>query len=220
MITYEAKTDSHKLTRGLLICGIALAPLFCAVLIIQFFIRAGFDIRRTPISLLSLGDLGWIQIANFIVTGLLAITCAVGIRRAWVGSKGGTLGPLLIATYGLGLVLAGIFHPDPGYGFPPGTPAGAAAAMSGHAMLHNIAFLIVMVSLIAACFVFSRGFRSRGQSGWDTYSVATGILAPVLIAAGIATNTILLITALPVVAFGWVSVIAARLRADLWGVPR
>ena len=215
MILSEAETNSHQRTRGLLICGVALAPLFCAVLIIQFFTRAGFDVRRTPISLLSLGDLGWIQMANFIVTGLLAITCAVGIRRAWAGGTGGTWGPLLVATYGLGLVLAGIFHPDPGYDFPPGAPAGAPATMSSHAKLHNLAFLLVMVSLVAACFVFSRGFRSRGHCGWGTYSVVTGILAPVLIAAGIATHTILLITALPFVAFGWVSVVATRLRSDL-----
>ena len=34
-----------------------------------------------PLSLLSLGDLGWIQIANFVVTGLLVTACAIGMRR-------------------------------------------------------------------------------------------------------------------------------------------
>ena len=182
------------------------------MLVLQFFTRADFDIRKTPISLLSLGSFGWIQICNFIVTGLLALPCAVGIRRAWAGGKGRTWGPLLIATFGLGLILAGTFHPDPGHRFPPGAPVGAAAVTSGHGMVHNIAFLIVMLSLIAACFVFSRGFRSRGQTRLSIYSVVTGMLVPALIASGIATNTIMLITALSAVAFGWVSVIAARIR--------
>ncbi len=177
-------------------------PLFFAVLIIQFFTRAGFDIRRIPISLLSLGDLGWIQIANFIIAGLLALACTIGMRRALAGSKGGTWGPLLIATYGLGLLLAGIFHPDPGYGFPPSAPAGMMLPMSGHAIVHYVAFAILFISLIAACFVFSRRFRALGQNGWSIYSAATGIVTPVLIAVGFTTNTILAITVTAAIALG------------------
>jgi hypothetical membrane protein len=45
------------------------------------FIRPGFDIKRHAISVLSLGDLGWIQIATFLITGLLTIASAVGMRR-------------------------------------------------------------------------------------------------------------------------------------------
>ena len=201
-------------TQGLLLCGIAFAPLFLVVVFVQAFTRPGFDLRRVPLSLLDLGDLGWIQIANFIVSGLLAFGGAIGLRRTSAGGKGGTWGPLLIGTCGLGLVFAGIFHPDPGYGFPPGSPAGMSGKPSGHAMVHNIGFLIVVLSLIAACFVFSRGFRSRGQKGWANYSVATGIAAPALIAAGIATNTILLFTVMAVVTFGWVSAVAARSYAS------
>ena len=37
MSLYRRGTASRKLTQGLLICGITLAPLFFAVLIIQFF---------------------------------------------------------------------------------------------------------------------------------------------------------------------------------------
>jgi hypothetical protein len=43
---------------------------------------SGVDLSRHPLSLLSLGDLGWIQIANFVVTGVLYVACAVGMRRA------------------------------------------------------------------------------------------------------------------------------------------
>jgi Protein of unknown function (DUF998) len=215
MSSYRPGTDSRKLTQSLLICGITIAPLFFAVVIIQSFTRAGFDIRRAPLSLLSLGDLRWIQIANFIITGLLALACAIGIRRALAGSKGGTWGPLLIATYGLGLILAGTFHPDSGYGFPPNAPAGALATMSGHATVHYVAFAIVVISLIAACFVFFRTFRSLGQHGWSIYSVATGIIAPVLLGVGFTTNTILALTVMAAIAFGWLSAVAARLYAEL-----
>ena len=222
MSSDKAKSDSRKLTKGLLICGITIAPLFFAVVFLQSVTRAGFDIRRAPLSILSLGDLGWIQIANFIITGVLALACAIGMRRAIAGSKGGTWGPLLIATYGLGLILAGIFHPDPGYGFPPGSgaPVAMLPRMSGHATLHSVGFLIVVLSLIAACFVFFRGFRFRDQNGWGIYSAATGIVAPVLIAVGITTNTILLIPVMAVITFGWLSAVAARLHTKLKDVAR
>ncbi len=214
MSLYRRGTASRKLTQGLLICGITLAPLFFVVLIIQFFTRAGFDVRRTPISLLSLGDLGWIQIANFIIAGLLALACAIGMRRAFAGSKGGTWGPLLIAACGLGLILAGTFHPDAGYSFPPGAPAGMVLPMSGHAIVHYVAFAIIFIPLIAACFVFFRRFRALGQHGWSIYSVATGIVIPVFIAVGFTTNTIPAITVTAAIALGWVSAVAARLHAE------
>ena len=212
MSSIERTQQHSKLTQTALLCGIAFAPLFLIVVFVQAFTRTGFDLRRVPLSLLDLGDLGWIQIANFIISGLLAVGGATGLRRSLAGSKGGTWGPLLLGTCGLGLILAGVFHPDPGYSFPLGAPAGMSAKTSGHAMVHNISFLVVVLSLIAACFVLSRGFRAHGQKGWANYSVATGITAPILIAAGIATNTILLFTVMSVFAFGWVSAVSAKLR--------
>src|SRR5215813_11948966 len=79
-----------KLTRALLTCGVIAGPLYIAVGVTQMFIRPGFDIQRHALSLLSNGDLGWIQIANFIVTGLLVIAGALGMRRVLRGSRGGT----------------------------------------------------------------------------------------------------------------------------------
>jgi len=74
--------------------------------------RPGFDIRRHAVSQLSLGDLGWVQITNFILSGLLVIACAVGMRRALHEGRAGTWGPLLVGAYGLGLVAAGVFVAD------------------------------------------------------------------------------------------------------------
>ena len=47
----------------------------------QVLTRAGFDLKRHAISMLTLGDQGWIQSANFEITGLLVLACAVGMRR-------------------------------------------------------------------------------------------------------------------------------------------
>ena len=116
----------------LLSCGVVLGPLFYFVVIAQILTRTSFDISKHPLSLLSLGNAGWIQVANFILTGLLAFACAFGMKRALRSDAGGTWGPLLIGTYGLGMVVAGIFPPDPLPGFPPDALATIPAQMSEH----------------------------------------------------------------------------------------
>ena len=206
---------SSRLTKTLLLCGTLTGPLFFAVAIVQALTRPGFNIRLNAISQLSLGDLGWIQIASFLLTGLLALACAIGVRRQLKGQKGGTWGALLVGTFGLGLIVAGIFRADPGFGFPPGAPAGPAMPMSGGATLHAVGFFLSMLSLIVNCFVFVRRFGSTGQRGWLVYSVVSAVATVVLIGL---TNVLMswagVIVALAgAVAFGWVSAVAARLRA-------
>ena len=120
-------------TKVLLSCGILTGPLFFVVAIIQALTRPGYNIRLVAISQLSLGDLGWIQITSFLLTGLLAVACATGVRRLLKGQKGGAWGALLVGTFGLGLIVAGVFPPDPGFGFPPGAPGGPGPMpTSGH----------------------------------------------------------------------------------------
>ena len=143
-----------KLTRALLACGVVAGPFYIVVGVLQLFIRPGFDITRHMLSLLANGDLGWIQITNFEVSGLLTIAGAIGIRQILRGGSGGTWGPWLLALYGLGLMAAGIFRADPALGFPPGTPADANA-VSWHGLIHLISASVGFLGLIAACFVFA-----------------------------------------------------------------
>jgi hypothetical protein len=117
----------------------------------------------------------WIQIANFIVTGLLTIAGAAGMRRALQSGRGRTWGPLLLAVYGLGLIGAGFFSADPALGLPPGTPADAHS-ISWHGLLHFISAGVGFLGLIAACVVFARRFAGLKQWGWAVYSLATGVL--------------------------------------------
>ena len=92
---------------NLLGCGLVAGPLFIAASLTQAFTRKGFDLARHPISLLSLGALGWVQIANFVVCGTLYLLGAAGMRQALGQSRGGTWGPLLIGvTEQLGLAYA------------------------------------------------------------------------------------------------------------------
>ena len=159
----------------LLACGAVAGPLYIALGVLQMLIRPGYDPTRHDLSLMSNGDLGWIQITNFVMTGVLVIAGALGMKRALAGSRGGTWGPVLVAIYGLGLIGAGIFVADPALGFPPGTPADAHA-ISGHGLLHFVTGGIGFLALIAACFVFARRFSALQQRRWAVYSLVTGLV--------------------------------------------
>ena len=165
-----------RATRALLVCGVVAGPLFIVVALLQAVTRAGFDLRDHPLSLLSLGDLGWIQITNFVVTGLLFVACAVGMRRVLHPGRGGTWGPWLIGAFGVSLIAGGIFVADPAFGFPPGTPEGAPDGMSWHGILHAIAPVVGFLSLIAASFVLARRFADLRQPGWAAYCATTGLI--------------------------------------------
>jgi hypothetical protein len=164
-----------KLTRVLLTCGIVAGPLYMVVALTQAFTRQGFDLSRHAASLLSNGDLGWIQISNFFVTGLLVILGAVGMRRALHPNLGKIWGPVLIGIYGLGLIGGGIFKADPVPGFPVGTPADVPL-FTTTGILHFACGGIGFLALIAACFLFARKFAVRGERGWSLYSLATGVI--------------------------------------------
>jgi hypothetical protein len=217
-------TDAQtRLTKALLACGVIAGPLYIVVGILQILIRPGFDPTRNDLSQMSLGDLGWIQITNFIVTGLLVIASAIGMRRVLRGSRGGTWGPLLLSIYGLGLIGAGFFTADPGNGFPPGTPTDVHI-ISWHGIVHTISGGLGFLGLIAACLVFAGRFVGRRQWGWAAYSVFTGVFflaAFVGIATGFQQGGAILViltlafTAAVVIAWTWIAVMAARLIAEL-----
>ncbi len=215
--TPVANRVSGRITRALLACGVAGGPFFYVLAIGQILTRPGFDIRRHEISLLSLGDLGWIQNINFVVTGALSIACAMGVRRALGGRRGGTWGPVLIGMFGAGTLLAGFFHADPGLGFPPGAPTGMPTTMTWHAALHEVSFMAAMVAMIAASFVFSRRFASLGHRGWAAYCGASGIVCPLLVVAGMSTPSWVgvIIACAAGVMFGFLTVLAARLQSEV-----
>ncbi len=216
--------SSTGTSRALLIAGVLAGPFYVVMGLLQGLLRPGYDWTRHDLSLLSNGSLGWIQIANFVITGLLVLAGAVGMRRAMAGSRGATWGPILIGLYGGGLIAAGIFVADPMNGFPPGTPAGPPVQPSAHGFLHIISGAVGFIGLIAACFVFARRYAAAHERGWSVFSILTGIL---FLAgffgiaggsqAGGSTLTIVTVafTAAVILAWTWLSLTAYRLLAAL-----
>jgi hypothetical protein len=165
---------ARSATRLLLGAGIVAGPLFVITAGVQAATREGFDLSHQPLSLLSLGDLGWIQITNFILAGLLSLAFAVGVGRALVSGPGSRWAPRLLAVFGFGLIIGGAFVPDAALGYPIGTPDGYPSALSWHGMLHAVAPPLAFLALVAACLVVARRFSSEGRRG---AAVGTRIVA-------------------------------------------
>jgi hypothetical protein len=185
-------------TRSLLTCAVVAAPLWAVVSLAQAATRDGFDLIQQPLSMLSLGSLGWLQIANFLIAGVLAVAGAVGLRRVtdgWV--------PRLVATYGLGMIAAGVFTMDP-----------MGAPMTWHSFGHMIAGTVSFASLIAVCHVLGRRYRRAGEKRLAIVSRVAGTVLLVgdlwAMSGGVAGSLTLAIGA--ITAMLWVSFVAAQYR--------
>ena len=159
-ITTRSRTDTA--TQAMLAAGVIAGPLFVATVAAQLFTRAGFDLRRHPVSLLSVGEHGWIQVTNFILAGVLSILFSVGVARVLAAGPGSRWGPRFCALFGVGLVIGGIFKADPALGFPAGAPEGYPEHITTHGMIHAFAPPLAFLSLIAACLVIARRFAADG----------------------------------------------------------
>ena len=198
-------------TRRLLTCGILAGPLFVVVWAGQAFSRPGFNPTKHPASLLALGDLGWIQITNFVVTGALFVACAIGARQVLFPGRAGTWGPILIGGFGVGLIMGGVFVTDPGAGFPAGAPAGAPE-MSWHGLLHEVGHLVALVSWTAACFVLRRRFVAAGERSLARLCLIS-VLAVFAVAAWPDLDSLpMRIVVATAIQFALLGIVAARLR--------
>jgi hypothetical protein len=108
-------------------------------------------------SSLALGRVGWLQMINFALFGLLTIALAVAlyqmVRPGWLAH----VGPILLGIAGLGLVLS-LFPTDHG---PPDAPT------TWHGAIHGLAFGVTFIPLLLAFFFLAASFR--GDPRWRGY---------------------------------------------------
>lgn len=196
-------------TRVLLACGVAAGPLFTSVSLVQALTRDGYDLTRHPLSLLSLGDLGWVQVANFVVTGLLCVAFAVGVRRSPESGWAGRWGPTLYGGFGLGLVLGGAFPTEPSDGFPPGVADGST---SWHSVVHDVAAGVAIDLALVSALLLARRLRRAHEAGWATYSLLTAVGGFVLSWWPDPDGISLRLAAVVVLVLAWSTALAVRLR--------
>ena len=189
-----AMTPRHRarllpcgLTRRLLRCSLASGPVFVTAFLLEGAVRDGYRPLRHPVSSLALGSRGWVQAANFAVTGTLFLAwrgrAVAGFSDPALGTR---RGPALIGAAGAGLIGAGVFPTDPVSGYPPGTP-GAPRAPSRTGTVHNLAAIPVFLwpassrALLQPC--GRSGGRATGFELYSSLSTAITMLATMALAA-------------------------------------
>lgn len=210
----QASDSPASTTRALLVAGVLAGPLFVGITTVQAINRQGFDLRRHGISLLSLGDQGWIQIVNFVIAGLLSIAFAVGMRRVLRPGFGATAAPVLTAGYGVGLIVTGVFLVDAGTGFPPGTTDDVPPELSWHGTIHAIAPPSAFLMLIGVCGIFALRGRRHGRSGWSAYCLLTALASLLLVFWPGGGGSVRSAVAV-VITSAWMTALASRLITEL-----
>jgi uncharacterized protein DUF998 len=166
----------ERRTAAFLWAGVAAPIIFTTVYLVEGTIRFGYDPLRHQVSLLSLGDRGWIQILNFIVTGVLLLAFAIGLRGWLRGGPGGRVTPAAIAIAALGLLLAGVSPTQPLFGYPPGTPEGMARDITPGSVVHVVGAIMFFFGLIVAAGAFAVRSWREGSTGWAVASAVAAVV--------------------------------------------
>jgi hypothetical protein len=196
--------------RSLLRWGVAAGPFYLALGVGQGLVRDGFDFARHPLSVLANGPGGWVQTANFALTGAMVLAAAAGFRRALGPTSRGVT--WCLAAYGLGMIAGAVFRADPVDGFPPGTPAGFPTSISTTGLIHFIvgAFVFLMLAMSALFAAWAMFRRRVAPLAW--LSLASGLIVCFGFFGGMVLPVgILGIWLAVVVGWAWLAVMSIRL---------
>lgn len=197
--------------RALLTAGIIAGPFYLALGIAQGLRRTGFSFTRHPLSVLAVGDWGWIQTANFVITAALVLAAAIGLGRAlhpharWMSR--------FLGAYAVSMLAAALFPADPMDGFPAGTPLGPPTTISSTGLTHFAAGTLGFVALGISALLAARALSRTGEPGLARLSLASGVLVLAGFFGGFfLPSPVFGIWVTVVVGWVWLSLVSLRLR--------
>jgi Protein of unknown function (DUF998) len=200
-------------TDPLFLAAATAAVVFVSVLLIEGALRPGYNPTYHTGSELELGERGWVQRANFLLMGAGAFALAVGVNRTLNES----LGAVLLAVFALGMIVAGIFVPDPVRGYPPDSTPESPAAMTWQARVHAIVGgPVAFFALFGACLAIA----THLEGAWGVYTVLTAVtglaltIGTALAFQRDAANTGLIQRGLILVYWTWIVLVSVHLIID------
>jgi hypothetical protein len=208
----ESSGHDRAATHRLLALGVVAGPFYLAVGLAQAFLRDGFDFARHPLSVLANGPGGWVQVANFVVTGAMVVAAALGVRRA-LGPRSRAVS-VLLATFGVSMLVAAVFRADPMDGFPIGTPTGPPTSISTSGLLHFAAGGLGFVALGTSCLFAARAMAHRNVRSLSRLSLVSGLVILAGFFGGMAipnSSPVLGIWIAVVVGWAWLAVVSRHL---------
>jgi len=165
--------QSAAVTRSMLGYGVVVGPFYLAVGLIQAFVRDGFSFARHPLSVLANGTGGWIQTANFALSGLMVIAAAMGFWR--MPAPRLRAASWFLGAYGAFVFAAAIFRADPVDGFPVGTPLGPPTTMTTTGMLHFVVGTLGFVCFAISGFCAVHPLSRRNEKSVARLSLFSGL---------------------------------------------
>ncbi len=169
-------------TRSMLGWGVVAGPSYLVLGVVLALTRSGFDLTRDALSLLLLGDLGWLHALNLVLSGLMSVVAGMGLART---PRTPRAVAVLVGIFGACLVLSAVLPPDPSAHYPPGEGTGeATAAGLAHLALGAVGFLSM-----ATAAVLAGGRLARRGSPAATWSRVAGVVIALAFAAGAALAT-------------------------------
>lgn len=158
-------------------CGIGGPALFAVVVAVLSFLERDFMVALgwNPLSApthdwpsgLALGPLGVVMAAAFVACGLMLAFLALGLRRAFHAGPAGRTASVLLAMAGCAMALLA-FATD---------PTNSTAPATLHGRIHDTAFAVLGVTLLASLAIFglvflrARGWRVSAVLSWVTVAL-------------------------------------------------
>jgi len=196
--------------RPLLRWGVVAGPFYLAIGLAQALLRDGFEFARHPLSVLANGPGGWIQTANFVLTGAMVIAAAIGFRGA-LRPQGGAAA-LFLGGFGAAMIAAAVFAADPVDGFPPGTPKGFPTSISTTGLLHFVFGALGFACLAVSCFAAAWTMMRRHLPQLALLSLVSGLVVAIGFFGGIVLPLGILGIWLAVIAgWAWLALMSIRL---------
>lgn len=176
----ESEFDTAAaVTRSMLGWGVVAGPFYLLVGLVLAFTRDGFDFARHPLSVLMLGDGGWMQVTNLALSGVMVLVAGIGLVRAGARGTG-----IAVGVYGAAMVASAIFPPDPMPGFPPSQEGVTTMSLSG--VLHFAFGGIGFIAFGVAALLLGGWLARHGEGGHAGWSRAAGIVVLVGFVGGAA----------------------------------
>lgn len=198
----------------LLLIGITTTVVFAFVFFIEGVFRPGYNPVYHTVSELELGKRGWIQRSSFFLMGTGVFAFATGTGQI----LDSVAGALFLIIFGLGMIVSGVFVPDPIRGYPPGAPANPFARPSRQALIHHVTGPISFLAIFVACLILA----GRLEGGWQLYTWVTAALGLVMtLWTGLAfradaLNTGLVQRGLLLVYWSWIVALGVHITDPAW----
>ena len=202
----EGFDRSAAVTRSLLGWGVVAGVFYLVVGVAQGILRDGFSFADHALSLLMLGDYGWIQAGNLVLTGAMVLAAALGFQRAMKPDVRASRAGVLLGIFAIGLIGSGIFPPDPVDGFPDANSTSEATFVG---ILHLAFAGVGFMALAAAAFVVAGWPRAGMVAGVPGRLTGGAILVCFVAGAALATTTVGVILLWIAVVVGWAWLAAA-----------